>query len=75
MHCYPTVTQHCSDALLRSRIDRLKSGTLRYVAHTACATTSCVALNFVGTGLTIELAFKEACRVFIGPLVFSLGIR
>ena len=38
-------------SLLRSRIDRLKSGTLRYVAHTACATTSCVALNCVGTGL------------------------
>ena len=35
-----------------SRIDRLESGSLRCVAHTANATTSCVALNCVGTAVS-----------------------
>ena len=38
---------------MRSRIDRLKYGSLRCVAHTAIATTSCVALNCVGTCISL----------------------
>jgi hypothetical protein len=49
MHCYQIVILYCSGALLRSRIDRLKSGSLRCVAHAAIATTRCVALNCVAT--------------------------
>ena len=46
---------------MRSRIDRLKSGSLRCVAHTAIATTSCVALDCVGTECALLDSFTCSC--------------